>query len=77
MSTYSHGKFSEGAYSNETISELPYQLKLSVDILSVKNFTLSANVVTKFSINLQAASSKNNRTLVHHNFAAKDATPVN
>ena len=77
MSTYSHGKFSEGAYSNETISELPYQLKLSVDILSVKNFTLSANVVTKFSVNLQAAGSKNNRTLVHHNFAAKDATSVN
>ncbi len=76
MSAYS-GKLSEGAYSIETISELPYQLKLSVDILSVKNFTLSANVLTKFNINLQAAGAKNNRTLVHHNFAAKDATPVN
>ena len=64
MSTYSHGKLSEGAYSSETISELSYQLKLSVDILSVKNFTLSANVLPKFTLNLQAAGSKNNRTLV-------------
>ena len=52
MSTYSHGKLSEGAYSSETISELSYQLKLSVDILSVKNFHVSANVLPKFTVNL-------------------------
>ena len=77
MSTYSHGKLSEGAYSSETISELSYQLKLSIDILSVKNFHVSANVLPKFTVNLQAAGSRNNPTLVQHSFAAKDATAVN
>lgn len=55
----------------------PYQLKLSVDVLSVKNLTLSANVIAKGSVNLQASGAKTNRTLVHHSFAAKEPTAVN
>jgi hypothetical protein len=76
MSNYSNDKFSDGGSSNEGTSDLSYQLKLSVDILTVKNFVMSANIITKYNLNLQAAGSKTNPSLVYHSFAAKEATPV-
>jgi hypothetical protein len=76
MSNYSNDKFSDGGSSNEG-TDLTYQLKLSVDILSVKNFAMSANIITKYNLNLQAAGSKTNPSLVYHSYAAKEATPVN
>jgi chromosome segregation ATPase len=75
MSSYSQDKFS--AESSSDASDLPYQLKLSVDILSVKNLTVSANVFAKFSLNLQASGCRSNKTLVQHIFAAKEPTAVN
>lgn len=77
MSNYSQDKFSGLESASESHLDVSYQLKLSVDVLSVKNFTTSANVVPKYTLNLQACGSRQNKTLVQHNFAAKEATAVN
>jgi hypothetical protein len=37
-------KFSDGGSSIEVLTDASYQLKLSVDILSVKNFAITANI---------------------------------
>ena len=76
MSSYSQDKLS-GDSSSEQAADLPYQLKLSVDILSVRNLTVSANVVAKYSVNLQTSGCRSNKSLVMHSFAAKEATAVN
>lgn len=76
MSSYSQDKFSAESSSDQP-GDLPYQLKLSVDILSVKNLQLSANVIAKYSVNLQASGCRTNKSLVLHSYAAKEATAVN
>jgi len=76
MSSYSQDKFSAES-SSEAVGDLPFQLKLSVDILSVKNLSVSAQVVAKYSVNLQASGCRANKTLVLHSFTSKETTAVN
>ena len=49
MSEYSEDKFDDGASSH---GDDVYKLKLSVDLLSVKNFKMSANLMIKYTLNL-------------------------
>jgi len=43
MSNYSQDKFSDAGSVDSSV-EQSYKLKLSVDVLSVKNLTISANL---------------------------------
>ena len=76
MSNYSQDKFSDDGSVDSGV-EQSFKLKLSVDVLSVKNLQMSANLQTKLNLNLQASGLKNNTSLINHSFAAKEATPVN
>ena len=40
-------------YSNEADNDVPYRLKLSVDVRSAKNFKQAGNVFVKFGLQLQ------------------------
>jgi hypothetical protein len=74
MSDYSDDKFDDGGSSN---ADDVYKLKLSVDLLSVKNFKMSANLVIKYTLNLQAAAQGSNKNnLAFHSFTSKEATPL-
>jgi len=74
MSEYSDDKFEDGGSSNAADV---YKLKLSVDLLSVKSFKMSANIILKYTLNLQAAAQgNNNNNLAYHSFTSKEATPL-
>ena len=50
MSDYENDKFSEE--SGEAAADALYNLKLSVDLRSVKNMKVAANAYVQFSLNL-------------------------
>ncbi len=56
MSEYSEDQFEQ---SNQSVDkDQDYKLKLSVDVRSVKNLKLAANLTTHFSIDLSADANK-------------------
>jgi hypothetical protein len=74
MSDYSGDQFDqESARGGDQVpANTVYNLKLSVDVRSVKNLKVAGSITTKYSLNLSAENSK----AQFHQFTSSKATPV-
>ena len=74
MSDYEDDRFSdESADKNAAGADALFNLKLSVDVRSVKDMKLSGNAQVKWSLNLGVGKGSNNQ---FHQFKSNQATPV-